>query len=198
MTKVFSALATSADGYITGPNPNPDQPLGLGGSQLFDWYTDGDTPSTQFTDFRMSAASRPVFDALAARTGAVIAGRTTYDHSRGWGGRGPHPHAPQFVLSHRPPPPGSDDQTFIAAGIAEAIEAAAHAAGGKDVALMGSGMIAAALRAGLLDEVTIHQVPVLLGGGVALFASVPTPVQLTALGVVAAPGVTHLHYSAAG
>jgi len=195
MTKVFSAHATSADGYITDPNPNPDQPLGRGGSQLFDWYTDGESPSTQFPDFRLSTASRPVFDTTAARTGAVIAGRRTYDHSRGWGGRGPHPNAPLFVLSHRQGSPGSAGQSFITAGIEAAIKAATHVAGSKDVALMGSGVIAAALAAGLLDEVTIHQVPVLLGGGISLFASLPSPVQLTPLNVVAAPGVTHLHYN---
>lgn len=195
MTKVFSALSASVDGYITGPNPSPDQPLGEGGSQLFHWYTGGDSPSTQFPDFHLSAASQAVFDATAARTGAVIAGRTTYDHSRGWGGRGPHPNATLFVLSHRPGPPGRNSQTFITAGIEAAVEAATHLAGSKDVALMGSGIIAAALAAGLLDEVTIHQVPVLLGGGVALFGSLPSPVQLTALNVVAAPGVTHLHYA---
>lgn len=140
-------------------------------------------------------ASQPVFDATAARTGAVIAGRRTYGHSRGWGGRGPHPNAPLFVLSHRQGPQGSAGQSFITAGIEAAIEAATQAAGSKDVALMGLGVIAAALAAGLLDEVTIHQVPVLLGGGVALFGSLPSPVQLTALGVVAAPGVTHLRYN---
>jgi len=195
MTTIFSAMAASVDGYITGPDPNPDQPLGNGGNQLFDWYTTGDIPSAQFPGFRMSAVSRPVFDAIAARTGAVIAGRRTYDDSDGWGGGSPHPHAPLVVLSHRPPPPGRGDQTFVASGIVEAIRVAAHLAGGRDVALMGSAVVAVALRAGLLDEVTIHQVPVLLGGGTALFGRAPSPVRLTAVDVVAAPGVTHLHYA---
>jgi dihydrofolate reductase len=192
---IFSALSTSADGYITGPDPNPDQPLGREDGQLFDWYTSGDTPSTQFPEFRMSAASTAVFDAVAERTGAVIAGRKTYDDSHGWGGAGPHPTAPLIVLSHRPAPPGAAGQTFIASGMAEAIAAATAAARGKDVALMGSGMIAAALRAGLIDEVIVHQVPVLLGAGVALFGGAPHSTALTVLNVVAAPGVTHLHYA---
>lgn len=195
MTKTFSAMAASVDGYITDPNPNPAQPLGEGGSQLFDWYTDGATPSTQFPDFRMSAVSRPVFDAIAARTGAVVAGRKTYDDSNGWGGGSPHPRASLVVLSHRPAPPGRDGQTFVASGIAEAVTLAAQMAGGRDVALMGSAVVAAALHAELLDEVIVHQVPVLLGGGRPLFGAVPWPVQLTALGVVPAPGVTHLHYA---
>lgn len=174
MSAVFTALATSVDGYITGPGPSPDQALGRGGGVLFDWYFNGDTPSRQFDGFHLSAASAGVFDALAARIGAVIAGRTTYDHSGGWGGGGPHPTAALVVLSHRPAPPGSDAQTFMATGIADAVAAARAMAGDRDVALMGSGMIRAALDAGLLDEVVIHQVPVLLGGGTRLFQPRPT------------------------
>jgi dihydrofolate reductase len=176
MTKVFSALAVSVDGYITGPDPGPEQPLGVGGARLFDWYTDGDTPSRIFEGFRLWPASAAVFDAAAERVGAVIAGRKTYDDSRGWGGGGPHPTAPLFVLSQRPPPRppfSSDGQVFITTGIADAVRAARQAAAGKDVALMGSGMVAAALQAGLLDEVILHQVPVLLGGGTRTSATWP-------------------------
>ena len=194
MSVVFAAKATSVDGYITGPDPSPRQALGRGGGVLFDWYGNGDTPSSQLPGFRLSAASAEVFDATAARVGAVIAGRTTYDHSGGWGGGGPHPTAPLLVLSHRPAPAGAGRQTFVATGIADAIAAAREAAGDRDVALMGSGVIRAALDAGLLDEVIIHQVPILLGGGTPLFqpASKPVPLQLRT--VVPAPGVTHLHY----
>jgi riboflavin biosynthesis pyrimidine reductase len=60
---------------------------------------------------------------------------------------------------------------------------------------MGSGALAAALQAGLVDEVIIHQVPVLLGGGVSFFGDMTGKVQLSRLGVVAAPGVTHLSYA---
>jgi hypothetical protein len=75
MTKVFSALAVSVDGYITGPHPGPEQPLGVGGARLFDWYTNGDTPSRIFEGFRLCPASAAVFDAAAERVGAVISGR---------------------------------------------------------------------------------------------------------------------------
>ena len=194
MTTVFSALATSIDGYITGPHPNPDQPLGAGGAPLFDWYTSGDTPSTQFPTFRLSAQSAVVFDAVAARSGAIIAGRKTYDDSRGWDGGGPHPSAPLFVLSHRPPPPNRASHTFVSTGIADAVRAAMRAAGDKDVALMGSGVVGAALDAGMLDEVIVHQVPILLGGGVAFFGAVTHRVQLALLDVIAAPDVTHMRY----
>jgi dihydrofolate reductase len=198
MTKVFSALSVSADGYITGPHPSPEQPLGTGGGRLFDWYGDGDTPSRLFPGFRLWPASARVFDEVAERVGATIAGRKTYDDSGGWGGGGPHPTAPLFVLSHRAAPGAavsSPGQTFITTGIADAITAAQAAAAGKDVALMGSGVVAAALNAGLLDEVVLHQVPVLLGGGVPFFHDLARRVPLTLLEVVAAPGVTHLHFA---
>ncbi len=55
MSAVFTALATSVDGYITGPDPSPDQALGRGGGVLFDWYFNGDTPSRQFDGFQLSA-----------------------------------------------------------------------------------------------------------------------------------------------
>jgi dihydrofolate reductase len=82
----------------------------------------------------------------------------------------------------------------VATGIADAIAAARDLAGDRDVALMGSGMIRAALDAGLLDEVIIHQVPVLLGAGTPLFQPRATPVGLHLRSVVPAPCVTHLHY----
>ena len=149
MTAVFSALATSADGYITGPDPSPEQALGTGGGRLFDWYFNGDQPSRQFDGFRLFEPSREVFDAAAARVGAIVIGRTTYDHSNGWDGGGPHPTAPPFVLSHRPPSArlAAAAQVFVDTGIEDAIAQASRAAGDLDVALMGSGVINAALRA---------------------------------------------------
>lgn len=121
MTKVFAALATSVDGYITGPNPGPDQPLGDGGAELFDWHTSGDTPSQEFSNFRRSAASAAVFDTLAGRVGAVVAGRKTYDDSEGWDGGDPHPTAPLFVLTRPPLPdvPPTSSQTFVTTGITD-------------------------------------------------------------------------------
>jgi dihydrofolate reductase len=126
----------------------------------------------------------------------------TYDNSRGWDGGGPHPTAPLFVLSHRPPPGppvSSDGQVFITTGIADAVSVArqAAAAAGKDVCLMGSGVVAAALQAGLLDEVILHQVPVLLSGGTPYFHGLASSVPLTLLEVVDAPGVTHLRFTVA-
>jgi dihydrofolate reductase len=193
MNKVIVALAVSVDGYITGSDPGAGRGLG-DGTMLFDWYFDGDSPSQELDGFRLSEPSVRVFDALAARVGASLAGRNTYDDS-GWStGGAPHPTAPVIVLSHRPPPQINDRQTFVSTGIEDAVAAAREAAGDKDVALMGGGVVAEALKAGLVDELVLHQVPVLLGAGRPYFQELPGHVRLRLVEAVAAPGVTHLHY----
>jgi len=116
MTKVFSAHAVSVDGYISGRTPDGDEEFGRGlgdAPMLFDWYFDGDTPSQVFDGFKLSEPSARFFDAIAARVGAAVSGRTTYEHSGHWGGGGPHPTAPLFVLSHRPAPEISETQTLV-------------------------------------------------------------------------------------
>lgn len=194
MTKVFSALSVSVDGYITGRDPRPGHGLG-DGVRLFDWYFNGDTPSRQFDGFQLSSDSARVFDDFAGRVGASLAGRNTYDDSDRFGDDGgPHPTAPLIVLSHRPAPQMSGRQTLINSGIEDAVAAAKQAAGDKDVALMGGGVVTAALQAGLVDEFVLHQVPVLLGSGRRYFQELPEHVSLRLVDCVAAPGVTHLHY----
>ncbi|MBJ8347104.1 dihydrofolate reductase family protein [Antrihabitans sp. YC2-6] len=194
MNKVFSAHSVSVDGYITGRNPSPGQGLGDGG-MLFDWYFDGDTPSQVFDGFRLSEPSARVFDIAAARSGAIVAGRNTYDDSDHFGGGSPHPKAQLVVLSNRSAPEISERQTLVTTGIEDAIAAAREVAGGKDIGLMGGGVLTAALQAGLVDEVILHQVPVLLGGGRPFFQSLPEHVHLRLVEAVPAPGVTHLHYA---
>jgi dihydrofolate reductase len=197
MSKVFSALSVSVDGYITGRGPGAGRGLG-DGTMLFDWYSDGDTPSRVFDGFRLSELSARVFDAVAGRVGASLAGRNTYDDS-GWADGGtPHPTAPLVVLSHRPLPAEHDRQTLVTTGIEDAVAAAREVAGEKDVALMGGGVVTAALAAGLVAEVILHQVPVLLGGGRPFFRSLPRHVQLRLVEAVPAAGVTHLHYEVVG
>ena len=193
MSKVISAHAVSVDGYITGREPGPGRGLG-DGSVLFDWYGSGDTPSRLFDGFRMSEPSARVFDDLAGRIGAVVAGRNTFDDSDQFGGNGPHPTARLFIVSHRPVQDLGERQTLITTGIEDAIAAARESAGGKDVGLMGGGVLTAALDAGLVDELVLHQVPVLLGGGRPFFQELPDHVRLRLLEVVQAPAVTHLHY----
>jgi dihydrofolate reductase len=196
MTKVFVALSVSVDGYITGRDPRAGRGLG-DGSVLFDWYFDGDTASQVFDGFKLSEASARVFDSIASRVGASLVGRNTYDDS-GWiNGGTPHPDAPLILRTHRPLPGERPRQTVITSGIEDAVATARRIAGGKDVALMGGGVLASALQAGLVDEVILHQVPVLLGGGRPLFQSMPEHVRLRLVEVVPAAGVTHLHYEVA-
>ncbi|MEU8222960.1 dihydrofolate reductase family protein [Kribbella sp. NPDC048915] len=192
MSKVICGLAVSVDGYITGRGAGPDHGLG-DAPMLFDWYFDGDTPSQVFDGFKLSAPSARVFDALAGRVGAVVAGHKTYDDSGHFGGGSPHPTAPLVVLSHEPVAQLSERQT-PAHTIEDAIAAARELAGAKDVGLMGGATVTAALRAGLVDELVLHQVPVLLGGGRPFFQELPEHIRLSLREAVPAPGVTHLHY----
>jgi dihydrofolate reductase len=199
MTKVTTALSTSLDGYIAGPGDSPDQPLGVGGERLFKWFEDGDTPSRYYPSFRMSAASAMFFDEeVAGRDGANIAGRRTYDIANAWEGQGPLPGVPLFVLTHQVPetvPEGGPPYTFVTDGIERAVELAKEAAGSKDVSLMGASLVQQSLRAGLLEEMTIHLVPVVLGGGVRLLDGLePGTIEFELVRVVDAPGVTHLTY----
>ena len=194
MSKVISAHSVSVDGYISGRDSGPGRGLG-DAPMLFDWYFDGDTPSAVFDGFKLSEASARVFDDAAGRVGAVVAGRNTYEESEHFGGGSPHPAARLVVLSHRRAPEITERQTLVTTGVEDAIAAAREAAGGKDVGLMGGGVLAAALNAGLVDEVVLHQVPILLGGGRPFFQELPAHVRLRLLEAVPAPGVTHLHYA---
>ncbi|MER7008221.1 dihydrofolate reductase [Dactylosporangium sp. NPDC000555] len=151
MSKVFSAHAVSVNGYISGRTPDGAEEFGRGlgdAPMLFDWYFDGDTPSRLFDGFKLDEPSARFFHAIAARVGAAVAGRTTYEHSSHWGGGSPHPTAPLFVVSHRPAPEISERQTLVTTGVEDAIAAARKAAGDKDVALMGGGLVTEALKAG--------------------------------------------------
>ena len=198
MTKVVTAHSTSLDGFIAGADDGPGQPLGVGGDRLFKWFSDGDTPSRYYPGFKMSAVSAAFFDEGVGRVGAVISGRRTYDISDAWGGSGPLPGVPLFVLTHRVPeavPAGDPPYTFVTDGIERAVEQARTAAAGKDVALMGATIVQQGLRASLLDELVISLVPVVLGRGARPLEGLePGSVQLDLVRVVDAPGVTHLTY----
>lgn len=198
VTMVTVGLSTSLDGFIAGADDSSELPLGVGGDRLFKWFGDGDTPSRFYPEFRMSPASAEFFDSYAARAGAIITGRRTYDVADAWGGSGPLPGAPLFVLTHRVPdmvPAGDPPYTFVTEGIERAIELARSAAGNKDVDLMGAKVVQQALRAGLLDELIIHLVPIVLGRGVRLLDGLePGSAEFDLVQVVDAPGVTHLKY----
>ncbi|MEV1244567.1 dihydrofolate reductase family protein [Nonomuraea sp. NPDC049750] len=193
MSKVISAHAVSVDGYITGRDPGAGRGLG-DANMLFDWYFNGDTPSQTFDGFNLSEPSARLFDTLAGGVGAIVAGRNTYEDSDHFGGGSPHPAAPLILLSHRPAPEITERQTLITTGIQDAIAVARQFADGKDVGLMGGGVLAAALEAGLVDEVILHQVPILLGAGRPFFQELPKHLHLRLLEAIPAPGVTHLRY----
>src|ERR1700753_2934605 len=100
MSKVFVALAVSVDGYLTGRDSGAGAGLG-DGTMLFDWSSDGDTPSQVFDGFRLSEPSARVFDDIAGRVGASLAGRNPYGDSRWEHGRAPHPPRPLGGLTPR-------------------------------------------------------------------------------------------------
>jgi dihydrofolate reductase len=208
VAKVIVALSMSLDGFIAGANDGRDQPLGRGGMRLFDWYFDGERPIRQYQaaatrgvgvpPFKLSSSSAEVFEDLIESGGAVVTGRRTYDIADAWGGNGPLPGLPLFVVTHHVPehvPHGESRYTFVTDGVESAIEQARAAAGEKYVSVMGASIPQQCLRAGLLDEIQIHLVPVLLGSGVRLFDHLDTEnIDLEIIRVVDSPGVTHLRY----
>lgn len=195
---IVTALSTSLDGFIAGADDGPSRPLGIGGDRLFRWFGDGDTPSRFYPTFNMSAKSAQFFDEMAGQVGAVISGRRTYDVSNAWGGGGPMPGVPLFVMTHHVPDPmpSSDPpHTFVTDGIEAAVEQAVAAAGEKNVALMGTKIVQQSIRSELLDELNIHLVPIVLGGGARLLDDLePGSVEFNLVRVIDAPGVTHLTY----
>lgn len=190
MGTIGTALSTSLDGFIAGPEG--------GAAGLHDWLTAGDTTSQVNPSFTMSKPSLDFFDEGVRGTGSVIAGRRTYDVSEAWGGRGPIPGLPLFVMTHHVPevvPAGDPPYMFVTEGIEAAVEQARAAAQGRNVHLMGASVVQQSIRAGLLDELIISLVPVVLGRGVRLLDNLETSnIKVDLVRVIDAPGVTHLTY----
>jgi dihydrofolate reductase len=178
MGKVFLDLAISLDGFISGPNGED------GG--LHDWY------------FSPTGQSQEILEELQRDIGAMILGSKTFGKQPdGWDTPYQVPH---YVLSHEARNPVNRDNMqfiFVNDGIHSALEQAKAAAGTKDVCVAGGANIAQQfLRAGLLDEVQLHLVPVLLGGGLRLFEHLEAgQIQLERSRVIAAPLATHLRFS---
>ena len=162
MSKVFFDISMSLDGFMTAANQRPEEPMGDGGLQLVEWA------------FGQDERDRAVLTDGIAGTGAVIAGRRTYDDSLPWwGADGPTGEArvPVFVVSHTTPDdvPDGGVYTFIN-GIERALEKARTAAGDKDVTVMGGAKTGRQyIEAGLIDELSIHLIPVLFGSGTRMF-----------------------------
>ena len=196
MGKVMVGLSMSLDGFIAGPNDGPGNPLGDGGGRLFDWWTAGSQLLGPDDRFRPPSRSRAVVEEMF-ECGAIISGRRTFDIASGWGGH--HPvGVPFFVLTHRVPDrwvgPGTDG-TVVTDGIESALAQARAVAGGRAVAICAADVAQQFLRAGLLDEIHVHLVPLLLGDGIRLFANLEdAQFDLDCTRLVESDGVTHLSY----
>src|SRR5262249_34693150 len=128
-------------------------------------------------------------------TGAVVSGRRTVEQVDHWGGN--HHGVPIFVPSHRPPGPTVADYplvTYVNDGIESAMAQAKAAAGDRNVMVHGAYTAQRALEAGVLDELQIHQVPVLFGEGRRLFDVLPSRIELDIVRVIDTPGATHIRY----
>lgn len=185
----------SLDGFVAGPGDALGEGLGAGGEPLHYWVMGGpwtyDTPPTT----QPAAVDQAVSDRTQARVGAEVLGRRVYDLSEGWGDTDSGHEC--FVLAHRPRPAdvrGATTFHFIETDITDAVQRALAAAG-KDVLVMGGAdVIQQAPAAGLIDYVTIHVAPILLGAGRRLSDHLGGPVTLAPTGVVASPFVTDLQY----
>ena len=154
-------MTLSLDGYVTGPDDSVDAPMGVDGFRLFNWLDRRDDPGPSGTVFAEAMATR-----------AVIAGRRTYEHAGRWQGDH-HDGVPVFVLTHDVPPDPPPGSIRYVTDVHDAAAQARAAAGGSDVAVLGAGAGQALLRAGELDELELHIVPVLLGQGRRLFDGLP-------------------------
>jgi dihydrofolate reductase len=178
-------MSMSLDGYIAGPNDEPDNPGGDGFGRLHEWFGD-------FT--RPSGPTAELFDEMHSY-GAVLAGRRTVEQVDHWGGD--RHGVPIFVVSHRPPDPSVANYplvTYVTDGIENAMSQAKAAAEGRYVLVHGAYTAQRALEADVLDELQIHQIPVLFGGGRRLFELLPARVELEIVRVIDTPEATHIRY----
>ena len=208
---VFINISMSLDGYVAGPDQTLEAPLGQGGEQLHEWIV----PLASWREPHGLAGGEtgPEDDLVREsidRSGAVIMGRRMFSGGSGpwesdpnadaWWGDNPPFHVPVFILTHHEREPvekeGGTTFTFVTDGFESALEQALAAAGDKDVAIAGGAEVAQqALRAGVVEDVTLHLAPVLLGGGVTLFGEVGTDLKLRLTNLLEGPHATHLEYA---
>jgi dihydrofolate reductase len=182
-------MSMSVDGYIAAPNDEPGNPGGDGFMRLHEWFV---TEDGEF--YRPSGPAGRLIDEFDA-TGAVLTGRRTAEQAGHWGGD--HHGVPIFVPSHRPPDPSAAGYplvTYVTDGIAAAMAQAKAAAGDRNVMVHGAYTAQRALEAGVLDELQIHQIPVLFGAGRRLFDVLPSRVELEIVRVIDTPDATHIRY----
>jgi dihydrofolate reductase len=211
MTRLRCDISTSLDGFVAGPNPSLEDPLGEGGERLHEWvFPLASWRRPHGLEGGETNASSAVVDESLAATGAVVMGRRMFSggegpwendpNADGWWGDNPPFHVPVFVLTHHPretvAKQGGTSYTFVTDGIDAALAQAREAAGDRDVFIGGgASVVQQYLRAGLLDELQINLAPLLLGGGTRLLDGVgPDDAKLERTRVVDAPAVTHLRY----
>ncbi|MFI7704177.1 dihydrofolate reductase family protein [Nonomuraea sp. NPDC049480] len=189
MSKVIFDMSMSLDGFVVATGSTPEEPLGKGGEQLHEWAMGGDSSRSELVA------------AVVSKAGAYICGRRTYDDSlRWWKANGPTGPArlPLFVVTHRAPEisPEGGVYTFVTDGIESALRQAEETAGGKDVYVMGGPDVGRQfIRAGLVDHIGVHVVPVLFGGGKRFFDGIGDDhIRLEVVSVVDTPPATHLLY----
>lgn len=187
MARVTCDISTSLDGYVTGPNDSRENPFGDGAEMLHDWIFDAATDE-----------DRAILRDMLNNVGAVVMGRKSFDKNEGdggWGDSGPIGDAPCFVVTHHKPT-GSHPPiyTFVTDGVARAIEQATRAAGDNIVSLHGASVMQQALPLGLVDEIRVHVISVLLGGGTPLFATLDSAISLERTQTLMTPAATHLGF----
>jgi dihydrofolate reductase len=208
MTKFRFTITTSLDGYVAGPNQSLAHPLGEGGEELHTWAF----ASKAFREAHGMEGGTPGPDDEIVREslhniGATIMGRHMFggegganDTWRGWWGDDPPFHTPVFVLTHHAREPlamqGGTTFHFVTEGIHAALEQAQKAARGKDVALGGGADVAQQyLKAGLIDEMDLHVVPLLLGSGSRLFDNTDgRQADYECVRIIHSPLVSHYKY----
>ena len=187
-------MSMSIDGFIAGPDDDVDHGLGVDGERLHDWLGDWDSDNPR--RFDPPGPSGQVFDESMA-TGAVVVGRRTFDLAGRW--NGDHHGVPIFVPTRRAPSePASELVHYVTDGVESAMRQAKEAAGDANVLVHGANLAQSCLRAGVLDQLEIHLIPILLGQGRRLFEHLGADhIELELTRVLDAPGVTHLHYRVA-
>jgi len=173
-------IAISLDGYAAGPAQDADNPLGVGGESLHNWVFETRTGRAMIgADGGSEGADDEFMRRGDENIGATVMGRNMFGPIRGgwgdqswtgWWGDEPPYHHDVFVLTHHPRADvtmkGGTTFHFVTDGIEAALKRAFEAAGGRDVRIGGGvATIQAYLRAGLVDELHVAEVPILLGGG---------------------------------
>ena len=196
MGSVIADQSVSLDSFSAGPNVRMDNVMGDGGEQLHEWMFGSEAGRTGRDGTAVEGPQE-----LLARAGAVFVGRRMFDlGEEPWGDPPPFHNHPVFVVTHRPKTPvvkqGGTTYTFVTDGLEATLAQAREAAGGRDVVVLGgAAVIQQCLKGGLLDELYIHLVHVLLGGGTPFFGDLnASSATFERQGVTDAEGVTHLRF----